>query len=133
MWVLVAYWYSLWPFIRTVEVIKFKMTTRGVIVKLMPSWQVKAPTLFCSFDSDKGRHYTESNKTVGNGGPDDVIMDGGALTIEVVFGKAHWKDMSSDEFKKLIEENEYIYCKLCQSNFSSIESREFLIKLKNKN
>ncbi|WP_161627481.1 hypothetical protein [Pseudogulbenkiania ferrooxidans] len=125
----ICYWYGVWPFTRTVDVVQTNLTSQGVVVKFIPSWNVKAPTLFCSFDRDKGRHYTESNKTVGHGGPDTAVRQGQSMTIEVVFGKAEWKDMSSDEFKKLVDERGSIYCRLYQANFSSIESDEFEVKL----
>ncbi|WP_146131677.1 hypothetical protein [Chromobacterium amazonense] len=124
-----AYWYGVWPFTRTVTVIQSSLTNQGVVVKFIPSWNVKAPTLFCSFDRDKGRHYTESNETVGRGGPDTAEIDGRTIKIEVVFGKADWKDMSSDEFNRLVSEYDYIYCKVYQANYSSIESEEFSIRL----
>ncbi|NHQ82424.1 hypothetical protein HA051_12645 [Chromobacterium vaccinii] len=117
------------PFDKTVTVVQSSVTDQGVIIMFVPSWQVKAPTLFCSFDRDKGRHYTESNETVGHGGPDTAVRQGQSMTIEVVFGKAEWKDMSSDEFKKLVDERGSIYCRLYQANFSSIESDEFEVKL----
>ncbi|WP_155416884.1 hypothetical protein [Chromobacterium violaceum] len=125
----IGYWYGAWPFIRTVKVVKANLTDKGAVVKFISSWSVKAPTLFCSFDRDKERHYTESNETVGRGGPDTAVRQGQSMTIEVVFGKAEWKDMSSDEFKKLVDERGSIYCRLYQANFSSIESDEFEVKL----
>jgi hypothetical protein len=124
-----TYWYGVWPFTRTVTVIQSSLTSQGIVVKFIPSWKVKAPTLFCSFDRDKGRHYTEANETVGRGGPDTAEVDGRAIKIEVVFGKADWKDMSSEEFDRLVSQNSYIYCKVYQANFSSIESEEFSIRL----
>ncbi|WP_147297108.1 hypothetical protein [Chromobacterium vaccinii] len=125
----ICYWYGVWPLSRTVKVVQTSLTDQGAVVKFIPSWNVKAPTLFCSFDRDKGRHYTESNETVGRGGPDTAVRQGQSMTIEVVFGKAEWKDMSSDEFKKLVDERGSIYCRLYQANFSSIESDEFEVKL----
>ncbi|MFB0824493.1 hypothetical protein ACEU07_04285 [Chromobacterium violaceum] len=89
----------------------------------------QSTNIVLSFDRDKGRHYTESNETVGRGGPDTAVQQGQNITIEVVFGKAEWKDMSSDEFKKLVDERGSIYCRLYQANFSSIESDEFEVKL----
>ncbi|WP_145964356.1 hypothetical protein [Chromobacterium phragmitis] len=127
--VFLFYWYGMWPFSRTVKVVQANLTDQGAVVKFIPSWNVKAPTLFCSFDRDRGRHYTESNETVGRGGPDTAVRQGQSMTIEVVFGKAEWKDMSSDEFKKLVDERGSIYCRLYQANFSSIESDEFEVKL----
>ena len=130
--IFLVYWYGVWPFSRTVVVSKAQLTSRGVIVEMVPSWQVKAPALFCSFDRDKGRHYTKLNETVGYGGPDVAILNGKAITIEAVFGKSEWREMNEVEFQRLIESKDRIYCRLYQANFSSIESEEFYIALPSK-
>lgn len=130
--VFLIYWYGVWPFSRTVVVLEAQLTSRGVIVEMVPSWQVKAPALFCSFDRDKGRHYTKSNETVGYGGPDAAILNGRTITIEAIFGKSEWREMDEMEFYRLVQNKDRIYCRLYQANFSSIESEEFYIALPSK-